>query len=90
MRVHVFECDHTTTEFSENQSEKLNGTSSGTCGLNLGLPDASRMTLYMFGFDMCRSPKGEAYWHPATIRGQGQKGGTKDGQVSKEWASRVQ
>lgn len=41
----------------------MNGASSGACGLNLAYT-MKPTELYMFGFDMCVSPKGEAHWYP--------------------------
>lgn len=60
--AHMFECDHTSVEFSE-EIDRLNGTNSGTCGLNLAYIMRPKF-LYVFGFDMCRSPSDKAYWYP--------------------------
>jgi len=40
----------------------LNGSNSGACGLNRVYQDRPRQ-LYLFGFDMCLSKSGEAYWY---------------------------
>lgn len=65
----AFDCDHTTDVFSyvpghrlASQMPRLNGGNSGTCALNLAYHFEPKRVL-MFGFDMCRSPKGEAYWY---------------------------
>ena len=41
----------------------LNGSNSGACALNLAYQARPRQ-LYLFGFDMCVSKKGLAYWYP--------------------------
>jgi hypothetical protein len=81
--VRQFECDHETVEFSET-NDRLNGTNSGTCGMNLAYLMRPEI-LYMFGFDMCRSPKGEAYWHPP-YTWTAPQGGTKSGKYD-IWAA---
>lgn len=44
---------------------ELHGGNSGTCGINLAL---QRMldgdNLFLLGFDMCKGPHEEPYWHP--------------------------
>lgn len=40
----------------------LNGTNSGMVAINLAWKMKPKV-LYLFGFDMCRSPSGESYWH---------------------------
>jgi hypothetical protein len=60
--VEVFENDHTSTDFAEDHGI-LNGTNSGFCALNLAYqlrPDR----IFLFGFDMNRSPEGSPYWFP--------------------------
>ena len=60
----------------------LNGTNSGMVAMNL----AWRMKpkkLYLFGFDMCRSPLGSPYWHDPYPWAPG--GGTKPGKYD-EWS----
>lgn len=67
--VCVFDCDHTDNRMVPNQDVRLeeyrlNGTNSGFCALNLAYqlaPPKSRVLL--IGFDMCRGPSGEIYWH---------------------------
>ena len=52
---------HKLTTPSDNY-DVLNGTHSGMCALNLAYlqrPDI----IFMFGFDHCRSPRGDPYWH---------------------------
>lgn len=41
----------------------LNGPNSGHCAMNLAFTMKPK-TLFLFGFDMCRNEKGEAYWFP--------------------------
>jgi hypothetical protein len=60
--LRVFECDHESIEFSTDPN-RLNGTNSGTCGLNLAYLSRPR-DLFLFGFDMQKGPKGEPYWYP--------------------------
>jgi hypothetical protein len=81
--LRIFDCDHKTVKFSE-EPQFLNGTNSGVCALNLAYLLRPR-DLYLFGFDMCRSPNGSAYWHdpyPWTSP----QGATKPGKYQ-EWAS---
>lgn len=58
----VFDCDHTTNVFTETEG-RLNGTNSGACALNLAFQLKPRR-LFLLGFDMNRSPAGDAYWYP--------------------------
>lgn len=60
--LHPFECDHTTHELSASRG-RLNGTNSGLCALSLAFQLKPRRVI-LFGFDMCRSPEGAAYWFP--------------------------
>jgi len=64
--VHIFDCDHTSVEFSRSP-ERLNGTNTGTCAINLAyifcLNTVGRMEVFLFGFDMCRGPNGSPYWY---------------------------
>lgn len=57
----VFECDHESMEFTD-QAGVLNGTNSGMCAFNLAYQLRPK-TIVLFGFDMCRNAKGEAYWY---------------------------
>lgn len=60
--LHIFECDHESTEFSSVDG-RLNGTNSGMCSLNLAW-QMRPACIYLLGFDMCRDAKGRASWHP--------------------------
>lgn len=61
----------------------LNGNSSGVCALNLAYQCTPRK-LYIFGFDMCRSPSGDPYWYPP-YAWTPPTGGTKDAKYN-SWA----
>lgn len=71
--VTAFRCDHETDEFapdpefSDDQATahipRLNGRSSGACALNLAW-HMRPSRLFLLGFDMCRSRRGEAHWYP--------------------------
>jgi len=60
----------------------LNGTNSGMVAINLAWIMKPKK-IYLFGFDMCRSPGGEAYWYKPYPWSP--KGGTKAGKYA-EWA----
>lgn len=60
--LHVFECDHESTRFSESP-DTLNGTNSGMCALNLAW-QMRPSCVYLLGFDMCRDERGRASWYP--------------------------
>lgn len=80
--LHIFECDHTSTELSTDEG-RLNGTNSGACALNMAFQlKPSRVILW--GFDMGRSAAGEAYWYPPYPWAR-PTGGTGNGRY-KEWA----
>lgn len=59
--LRVFECDYKSTIFSD-EPKRLNGTNSGGCALNLAWRLRPRR-VFLFGFDMNRSPNGAAYWY---------------------------
>lgn len=61
---------------------QLNGTNSGMVAINLAWVSKPKK-LYLFGFDMCRSPSGESYWYAPYPWAP--NGGTKPGKY-KEWA----
>lgn len=66
--------------------DTLHGSNSGACALNLVYhlkPDH----LWMFGFDMGRSPEGEPYWYDPYPWSP--KGATKEGKY-KEWAKQME
>jgi hypothetical protein len=60
--LHPFECDYKSNTFSADET-RLNGTNSGYCALNRAWQIRPRL-VYLFGFDMNRSPNGNAYWYP--------------------------
>lgn len=59
--VRVFECDNESSLFSA-EPDRLNGTNSGACALNLAWKMKPRR-VFLLGFDMCRDAFGHAYWH---------------------------
>lgn len=81
-----FTCDYKTTVFSDFVNV-LNGTNSGACALNLAWQKFPRR-VYLFGFDMNRSPNGAAYWFPHYPWTQPQ-GATKKGKYD-EWAGQME
>jgi hypothetical protein len=60
-----FDNDHTSVAMSRDweTGARLNGTNSGICGINLAYRIKPRRVL-LWGFDMCRSRDGRAYYHP--------------------------
>lgn len=83
--LHTFECERMNTTFGDTATQ-LNGRNSGACAMNLAYTLRPR-ELYLFGFDMCRSPKGEAYWYPGyKWTGKGDKGGTGN-RTYDEWVT---
>lgn len=60
--LHVFENDHMSVDLTD-EPGRLNGTNSGVCAINLAFQMRPRRVI-LFGFDMTRSPKGQAYWFP--------------------------
>lgn len=81
--LHVFECDHQSTEFS-GVPGRLNGTHSGMCALNLAW-QMRPSCVYLLGFDMCRDKQGRASWHPPYPWTQ-PAGATSNGKYS-AWAN---
>ena len=59
--LHVFDCDHESTEFSDDHGV-LNGTNSGLCAFNKAY-QLRPQVIYLFGFDMRPGPHGESYWY---------------------------
>ncbi len=57
-----FTCNHKTVNFAQ-EDGYLNGTNSGGCAFNRAYQLRPKK-LYLFGFDMCRSPANEPYWYP--------------------------
>lgn len=86
--LHAFDCDHETSIFASLESwNRLNGTNSGACALNLAWKLRPRR-LFLLGFDMNRNTRGEAYWYPpypwTTPRGS-----TSDGKYA-AWADQFE
>jgi hypothetical protein len=42
---------------------RLNGSNSGTCAINFAY-QTKPTRVFLLGFDMCKGPSGEPYWHP--------------------------
>lgn len=72
--LNMFDCDNETVEFEPDRYPEsvhgfsrypsfLNGTNSGTCGLNRAWQMRPK-DLYLFGFDMKVGPNGEKHWWP--------------------------
>lgn len=81
-QVHIYDCDNKTAVFSSDPAI-LNGSNSGTCGINLAYqlkPDH----LFLLGFDMQPGPRGEAHWYPPYPWAP--NGGTKPGKYQ-SWAN---
>ena len=79
-----FENDHKSVDFTPRGTSRLNGTNSGACALNLAANFNPRRIL-LFGFDMNRSPQGDAYWYPPYEWGK-PKGNTGAG-TYEAWAA---
>lgn len=78
----VFDNDHKAIDFTD-EPLRLNGTNSGLCAFNRAW-QLRPAVIYLYAFDMCRGPKGEAYWHEPYSWGTPQ-GDTSNGRY-KEWA----
>lgn len=77
----AFDCDINSSQFTfETIPPRYNGGNSGQCAVARAYV-LRPSTLYLFGFDMCRGPRDEAYWYPPYpwARAQGTAG--KDGWV---------
>ena len=61
--LRVFENWNTVGKPMSDDVARLNGRNSGACALNLAYQARPRQ-VYLFGFDMCLSKKGLAYWYP--------------------------
>lgn len=59
-----FDCDNESVEMSKDWAPRcrLNGLNSGICGMNLAYR-LSPERVILWGFDMCRGPKGQGYYH---------------------------
>lgn len=79
--VKVFACNHESVNFTGDK-RVLNGTNSATCGLALAHALAPE-ELFLYGFDMCKGPNGEAHWFPDYPWAQG--GATSPGKFN-AWA----
>lgn len=78
-----FANDHESVEMSTQQSPpRLNGLNSGICAINLAFQIRPARVI-LWGFDMCRSPDGRAYYHAPYPWAPG--GATKPGKYL-EWA----
>lgn len=83
--LHLFYNDHESCILSDDQ-DTLNGFNSGFCALNRAL-HLSPKEIYIFGFDHCRSPSGEAYWHDP-YPWSGGKGGASTNGTYKRWSEK--
>lgn len=84
--LHTFECDREPAAPFGETFGQLNGRNSGACAINLAYVLRPR-ELYLFGFDMNRSPDGKAYWYPGyEWNGKGNKGATGAGKYA-EWVT---
>lgn len=84
--LHVFECDHESSEFAQ-AADRLNGTNSGMCALNLAWLLRPRRC-FLLGFDMCRDKHGAATWYPP-YQWAAPKGSTTNGKYA-QWATQFQ
>lgn len=83
--LHPYKCDRQTTLFGGLDPLTLNGRNSGACAINLA-HIMHPTELYLFGFDMCRSPEGKAHWYkPYEWGNKGDAGQTGTG-AYREWA----
>jgi hypothetical protein len=85
----AFDNDHTSIELSKEWSPRcrLNGTNSGVCAINLAYRMQPERVL-LWGFDMCRSPQGDPYYHEPYpwARAQGATSDAKYQDWSKQFA----
>lgn len=58
-----FDCDHETDQMTDIYAT-YNGRNSGACAVNAAY-QMRPAKIILWGFDMCRSPEGDAYWHEA-------------------------
>lgn len=79
--LNIYQCDWRETRLSGAKGI-LNGTNSGLVALNLAYQMRPARVI-LFGFDMGRSPMGEAYWYPPYAYRPG--GATSNGKYA-EWA----
>lgn len=79
--LRVFGCDYKTSVFSEDPAN-LNGTNSGQCAMNVAYLMRPKR-VFLFGFDMNRSPNNNAYWFKPYAWAP--EGATKPGKYA-EWA----
>lgn len=85
----VFDCDHTTSKFSD-QSGVLNGTNSGGCGFNLAFQLRPK-SINLVGFDMGRGQNGEVYWYPPySWRPDGGTGNARYAEWAEQFAEPMQ
>jgi hypothetical protein len=84
----VFDCENKPRAPSATL-DRLEGNNSGLCALNLAYLDAittSARRIVLFGFDLCRGPKGEAHWYPDYPWTDGKS--TPKGKL-RDWASEL-
>lgn len=82
----IFDCDHLTNTFT-NEYQRLNGTNSGACAMNLAFRFRPRR-LFLLGFDMNRDSKRRAYWHKPYSWSK-PNGGTGDKRY-REWSTQFE
>lgn len=59
---HTFECDHRMCIPDMHDPNRLNGSNSGACAINLAMKLKPKC-IWLFGFDLSRGPQNEPYWH---------------------------
>lgn len=84
--LRIFECDHE-ANVPTDDPKRLNGTNSGACAINLAYRLRPRR-VFLLGFDMSRSPDGQAYWYPSYTWAKPQ-GGTGNKRYA-EWATQFE
>ena len=80
--IRTFKCNKTTMDLS-NREGHLNGNNSGRCAINRAYQLHPRRVL-LFGFDMCVSPQGRAYWYQHYAWAKGATGSGP--RTYREWA----
>jgi hypothetical protein len=78
-----FECNHKSVKMVDT-GVTFNGTNSGMCALSYAYQRRPNK-IFLFGFDMCKGPKGEPYWHDPYPWARAD-GATKPGKYA-EWAA---
>jgi len=80
----AFACDHDTDRMSDIRGT-YNGRNSGACAINVAFQMKPRFII-LWGFDMCRSPKGEPYWYPVYPWSRCREGNTPP-RVYQDWSA---